>query len=74
MNHKEADRVPLDLGGCKVTGMNVGMVYLLRQALGLDAPGSLSPRPPSKTCWQCMKPCGSAATTHSADQGQPPHL
>ncbi len=38
--HQEADRVPLDLGGCNVTSMNASMVYKLRQALGLDAPGT----------------------------------
>ena len=40
LNHQEADRVPLDLGGSLVTGMNVSMVYKLRQALRLDAPGT----------------------------------
>jgi hypothetical protein len=40
INHQEPDRVPLDLGGSLVTGMNVSMVYRLRQALGLDAPGA----------------------------------
>lgn len=40
VNHQEADRVPLDLGGSLVTGMNVSMVYKLRQALKLDAPGT----------------------------------
>ena len=40
LNHKEADRVPLDLGGSVVTGMHVSTVYSLRQALGLDAPGT----------------------------------
>ncbi len=39
LNHQEPDRVPLDLGGCAVTGMHVSSVYLLRQALCLDAPG-----------------------------------
>jgi hypothetical protein len=38
LNHKEADRVPLDLGGGGTTGMHVDTVYLLRQALGLDPP------------------------------------
>jgi hypothetical protein len=38
--HTEADRVPLDLGGSAVTGMCVDSVYPLRQALGLDAPGT----------------------------------
>jgi hypothetical protein len=40
LNHKEADRVPLDLGGGGTTGMHVDTVYLLRQALGLDPPGT----------------------------------
>ena len=38
--HREPDRVPLDLGGTPVTGMQVSSVYRLRQALGLDAPGT----------------------------------
>ncbi len=40
INHQEADRVPLDLGGSNVTSMNASVVYKLRQALGLDAPGT----------------------------------
>jgi hypothetical protein len=38
--HREPDHVPLDLGGSPVTGMAASSVYLLRQALGLDAPGT----------------------------------
>jgi hypothetical protein len=38
--HVEPDWVPLDLGGSAVTGMHVDSVYRLRQALGLDAPGT----------------------------------
>ncbi len=38
--HKEADHVPLDLGGCGQTGMQVSTVYALRQALKLDPPGT----------------------------------
>jgi hypothetical protein len=38
--HREPDRVPLDLGGGAVTGMHVDSVYKLRQALGLDSPGT----------------------------------
>jgi hypothetical protein len=38
--HREPDRVPLDLGGSLVTSMHVSSVYKLRQALGLDAPGT----------------------------------
>lgn len=40
LNHTEADEVPLDLGGSLVTGMHVSSVYKLRQALGLDPPGT----------------------------------
>ncbi len=40
LNHREPDRLPLDLGASAVTGMHVRSVYLLRQALGLDAPGT----------------------------------
>jgi hypothetical protein len=40
LHHQEADRVPLDLGGCIATGMHVDSVYLLRQALRLDLPGT----------------------------------
>ncbi len=40
INHKEPDKIPLDLGGSAVTGMHVSSVYLLRQALKLDALGT----------------------------------
>ena len=40
LEHREADRVPLDLGGSGVTGMHVDSVYKLRQALQLDLPGT----------------------------------
>lgn len=40
LQHREPDQVPLDLGGCGQTGMHVDTVYLLRQALGLDEPGT----------------------------------
>jgi hypothetical protein len=40
LNHEEPDRTPLDLGGSVITGMHVSIVYRLRQALGLDAPGT----------------------------------
>ena len=40
LNHKEADRVPVDLGGSAVTGIHVFAVYALRQALGLDKPNT----------------------------------
>lgn len=40
LNHEEADRIPHDLGGSPTSGMHVMTVYLLRQALKLDAPGT----------------------------------
>jgi hypothetical protein len=40
LNHQEADWVPFDLGASAVTGMHVSTVYALRQALGLDSPGT----------------------------------
>lgn len=40
LNHREPDRVPLDLGASAVTGMHVTSVYRLRQALHLDPPGT----------------------------------
>ncbi len=40
LNHQQPDRVPLDLGGSAVTGMHASSVYLLRQALQLDPPGT----------------------------------
>jgi hypothetical protein len=40
LNHQEADRVPVDLGGSAVTGMHVSVVYGLRQKLQLDPPGT----------------------------------
>jgi hypothetical protein len=40
LNHQQPDRAPLDLGASAVTGMHASSVYQLRQALGLDAPGT----------------------------------
>ncbi len=40
LNHEQPDRVPLDLGGSATTGMHASSVYKLRQALGLDTPGT----------------------------------
>ena len=40
LNHEEPDRVPLDLGASPTSGMHVSIVYQLRQALGLDEPGT----------------------------------
>lgn len=40
LDHKEADMVPVDFGASAVTGIAVASVYKLRQALGLDTPGT----------------------------------
>jgi hypothetical protein len=40
LNHQQPDRVPLDFGGSATTGIHVTSVYLLRQALKLDPPGT----------------------------------
>ena len=40
LNHQEPDRIPVELGGTMVTGMQVNSVYLMRQALQLDEPGT----------------------------------
>ena len=38
--HREPDRLPVDFGGGFQTGIHVSIVYQLRQALGLDRPGT----------------------------------
>jgi len=40
LDHQQPDYVPLDLGASPVTGMHVSSVYQLRQALGIDPPGT----------------------------------
>jgi len=40
LSHKEPDRPPIDLGATAVTGAQASVVYLVRQALGLDKPGT----------------------------------
>jgi hypothetical protein len=40
LNHRQPDKVPFDLGGSAVTGMQASTVYRLRQALSLDPPGT----------------------------------
>ncbi len=37
--HREPDKVPMDFGATVVTGIAAGILYRLRQELGLDAPG-----------------------------------
>ncbi|HVM48448.1 MAG TPA: uroporphyrinogen decarboxylase family protein [Candidatus Acidoferrum sp.] len=39
-SHREPDKLPVDFGGGFQTGIHVSMVYKLRQALGLDRPGT----------------------------------
>ena len=40
LNHREGDRVPLDLGATNCSGIHVSSLYALRQAFGLDSPGT----------------------------------
>jgi hypothetical protein len=40
LEHREPDRIPLDIGATPVSGMHVQSVYRLRQALKLDPPGT----------------------------------
>jgi hypothetical protein len=40
LEHREPDRVPLELGGGPTSSMHVSSVYALRQALKLDPPGT----------------------------------
>ena len=40
LNHEPVDRLPVDLGGMHCSGAHVSVVYALRQALGLDKPGT----------------------------------
>jgi hypothetical protein len=40
LDHRQPDRVPLDLGASAVTGMHASSVYRLRQSLGLDESGT----------------------------------
>ena len=35
INHKQADRCPIDLGGCTQTGINAATLWKLKKALGL---------------------------------------
>ncbi len=38
--HQRTDKLPVDFGGGMQTGLHVNVVYQLRQALGLDKPGT----------------------------------
>jgi uroporphyrinogen decarboxylase len=44
LNHREPDRVPLDIGGSLATGINVGAYRALKEFLGLDTPTVLMSR------------------------------
>jgi hypothetical protein len=71
LNHQEADRLPLDLGGCGQTGMHVSSVHALRQALRLDPPDT-----PVKVIepYQMDSPalCVKRSALHPVIDGQPP--
>ena len=56
INHQEADRIPVDLGGSLGTGMHVSTVYRLRQALGLDSPGTPVGSLSLIRCWVRSRP------------------
>ena len=66
LNHQEADHVPLDLGGSLVTGMNVSMVYKLRQEIE-------ALRAEFATLTQRWDASQSAGTAYTAEQEIPPH-
>jgi len=38
--HQQPDKLPVDFGGGFQAGIHVSIVYKLRQALGLDRPGT----------------------------------
>lgn len=40
LNHEEPDRPVVDLGGMHCSGAHVSVIYALRQALGIDEPGT----------------------------------
>ncbi len=40
LNYEPVDRVPIDLGGTSVSGAQVSVIAKLREALGLDEPGT----------------------------------
>jgi hypothetical protein len=49
LNHEAPDRLPVDLGGMHCSGAHASVVYALRQAMGLDAPGTPVP---VRDCYQ----------------------
>ncbi len=44
LNHKEPDRVPIDLGGCRDSSIHVAGYDRLKQRLGIEAPNIISDR------------------------------
>jgi uroporphyrinogen decarboxylase len=42
LKHREPDRVPFDLGGTMVSGININALRVLREHLGLEAPAELA--------------------------------
>ena len=44
LRHQEPDRVPFDLGGSMVTGININALNRLRPALGLSGAGQVKDR------------------------------
>jgi hypothetical protein len=68
LNHRQPDRVPLDLGASPVSGVNVSCVYKLRQSLGLDKPGT-----PVKVT-EPYQMLGEIAPGPSAQRGNPNEL
>ena len=42
LDHRESDRVPFDLGGTMVSGININALRALRAHLGLDEPAELA--------------------------------
>ena len=41
LDHREPDRIPFDLGGCAVTGINIHALNRLRKLLGLSGEAKL---------------------------------
>jgi len=44
LNHREPDRVPLDIGGSLATGINVAAYQTLKEFLSLDTPTVIASR------------------------------
>ena len=44
LDHREPDRIPFDLGGCEVTGINIHALNRLRKLLGLSGEAEVMDR------------------------------